>query len=125
MMKRDLAAWDAEIEAEFRRTVASTKAAERKNCGRRLIGSPMAFAVDVYRSTEGRAAYVVAQLIYRRTRVCNSRTVTLPNAELAAFGIERSVKRKALTQLAAAGLIRVERNTAGRTSTITLLWRSS
>ena len=87
---RDPDAWDAEVEAEFQRVVAATKATGRKKRGHRLVGFPFAFLADVCRLTEGRATLVVAALIYRRTRVCSSATVTLPRAELTELGIDRS-----------------------------------
>ena len=62
-------------------------------------------------------------LIYRRTCVCGSRTVTLPGVELAELGVDRSMKHKALAQLEAAGLIRVERAGPGRAARVTLLWK--
>lgn len=46
----------------------------------------------------------VALLIYRRTRVCGSLSMTLPGAELAETGIDRKLKRKALARLEAARL---------------------
>ena len=64
----------------------------------------------------------MALLIYRRTHVCSSLTVTLPKAELAAFGINRSMKQRALKRLAAAGLIRIEPSSPGRATRVTLLW---
>ena len=67
--ERDLAAWDAEIEAEFQRVVAATKAAGRKKRGQRLVGCPFAFLADVCRTTEGRAPLVVAMLSIG-ARVC-------------------------------------------------------
>ena len=54
--ERDLDEWDAEIEAEFQREVAATKAAGRRKKGRRLVAFPLAFLVDVCRLTEGRGA---------------------------------------------------------------------
>ena len=66
---------DAEIEAEFQRVVAATKKAGRKKRGQRRVGFPFAFLADVCRLTKGRATLVMAELIYRRTYVCNSRTV--------------------------------------------------
>ena len=120
--ERDLAAWDAEIEEEFRRVMAATKAAGRKKRGQRWVGLPFAFLADVYRSTDARAPLIVAMLIYRRTCVCKSRTVTLPGAELTEIGIGRETKRRALAQLEAAGLIQVER-TSGHTAQVTLLWK--
>jgi len=49
--ERDLDEWDAEIEAEFQREVAATKAAGRRKKGRRLVAFPLAFLVDVCRLT--------------------------------------------------------------------------
>jgi hypothetical protein len=97
--------------------------AGRKKRGQRLVGIPFAFLADVCRSTNGRAPLVVAMLIYRRTFVCSSRTVTLPGAELAELGICREMKRKALAQLVAADLIRIECSLPGRSAAATLLWR--
>jgi hypothetical protein len=122
--RRDEAEWDAEIVADFQRVVAATRAAGRKKRGRRLVGFPLAFMADVCRSTEGRAPLVVAELIYRRTFVCNSRTVTLPGDELAELGITRPQKYKALARLEAAGIIRIEQTGAGRTVRVTLLWQA-
>ena len=121
--KRNLAEWDAEIEEEFQRVVAATKTAGRKKRGQRLVGSPLAFLADVCRSTKGRAPLVVAMLIYRRTCVCSSRTVTLPGVELAELGIGRETKRRALAELVAADLIRIERMAPGRAAKVTLLWK--
>src|SRR5262245_54234680 len=121
--ERDLAEWDAEIEADFQRAVAATKQVGKRKRGHRHIGFPLAFLADVCRLTEGRATLVVAVLIYRRTKVCNSRTVTLPGHELADLGIDRSVKRKALVVLQEAGLVRVDRQSSGRTIKVTLTWQ--
>jgi len=75
------------------------------------------------RLTEGRAALVLAEIIYRRTCVCRSETVTLPAAELVEVGIDRSQKSRALAKLEAAGLIRIEQARTGQSSRVTLLWR--
>ena len=90
----------------------------------RYIGAPLSFVREVCLLTDGRIALVVALCIYRRTRVCGSRTVTLPTTELAELDIDRRRKREALARLQSAKLIRVK-NTAGRTSRITLTWRPS
>jgi hypothetical protein len=88
----------------------------------RYIGAPLSFLSDVCRLTEGRTTLLVALCIYRRTCVCDSRTVTLPNAELAELGIDWRRKREALARLQSAGLIEVK-STRGRTARITLKWR--
>jgi hypothetical protein len=125
MTERDLDEWDAEIEADFRRAVAATKAGGQRKRGRKLVAFPLAFLADVCRLTEGRTALVVAQLIYRRTHVCRNQTVTLPAGELADLGIIRQRKNEALVQLEAAGLIRIERMASGRAAKVTLTWRPS
>ena len=122
---RDLAAWDAEIEATFFREVAATKRAGRLKRGRKLMGGPVAFWIDVCQRTEGRTALVVAMLIYRRTHVCRSQTVTLPASELAEHGITRRRKNEALATLEAAELVRIEKAPAGRAAKVTLTWRPS
>ena len=99
------------------------KAVQAKR-NQRLVAFPWAYLVDVCRRTRGQAPIAVAALVYRRTHVCKSQTVTLPSAELAELGIDRSKKRRALAQLASAGFIRVEENAPGRTSKVTLLWKA-
>jgi hypothetical protein len=64
----------------------------------------------------------MAALIYRRTVVCGSRTVTLPGAELTELGIDRPQKSRALTLLARAGFIQIEQSKPGKTRRVTLLW---
>jgi hypothetical protein len=120
---RDLAEWDAEIEADFQHVVRASRAARQRKRGRRHVGFPWAFLVDVCRLTEGRTALVVAEIIYRRVHVCRNETVTLPPAELAEVGIDRPQKSRALAKLEAAGLIRIEQGRAGQSSRVTLLWQ--
>ena len=88
----------------------------------RHVGAPLSFVAEVCRRTEGRMVLVVALCIYRRVCVCDSRTVTLPSAELGPLGVNRSRKQAALTQLRNAGLVGVK-NTPGHTTKVTLLWR--
>jgi hypothetical protein len=122
---RSEAEWDAEIEADFRRTVAATKAAGRRKRGGRMVGAPVAFLAEVCRRTKGRAPLAVALLIYRRTVVCGSRTVTVPGAELVELGITRQQKYRGLARLEAAGIIRVEKGETGRAVRVALLWQAS
>jgi hypothetical protein len=122
--RRSEAEWDAEIEADFQRTVAQEGAGGRRKRGLRLVAFPWGFLVDVCRLTEGRAAVIVAEYIYRRTHVCRSRTVTLPGAELAELGINLRLKLRALRSLEAAGLIWIEKVGPGRATSVTLQWPS-
>jgi proline racemase len=89
------------------------------------VAFPLAFLVDVCQRTEGRTALVVAELIYRRTHVCRSQTVTLPAGELAELGIIRQRKNEALAMLETAGLVRIEKRPAGRSAKVTLTWKPS
>jgi hypothetical protein len=121
--KRDLAEWDAEIEAGFQRAVAAVKSAGKRKRGRRHVGAPLDFLIDVCQRTAGRTALIAALYVYRRTHVCRSQTVTLPAGELAELGITRRRKNEALTKLEAAGLIRIKKMAAGRAAKVTLTWR--
>jgi hypothetical protein len=100
----------------------SAKTARRARRSQRLVAFPWAFLVDVCHLTHSRTALAVAVYIYRRTHVCNNQTVTLPGGELAELGIDRSMKRRALAQLKAAGLIRIGGGASGQTAKVTLLW---
>src|SRR5262245_46030666 len=122
MTDRDLGDWDREIEAEFQRVVAAGKRVASGRRGRRHVGFPWAFFVDACRLTKDHTTLIVALYVYRRTRVCNSQTVTLPNNELAELGVDRSRKCKALAKLEAVGLIRTEK-AAGRSTRATLTWQ--
>jgi hypothetical protein len=116
---------DADIEADYQRVVAQTKAAGKAKRGGRHVGFPWAFMLDVCRATHRHpTAALVAILIYRRTIVCKARTVTLPGAELAELGIGRTTKYRALARLEKAGLVRVERGRPGRPLQVTLLWQT-
>ena len=123
--ERDLAEWDTEIEAEFQRVVGATKVAGQRKRGRRHVGFPLEFLIDVCRLTEGRTALVVAEIIYRRTHVWGSPTVTLPTGDLAELGIDRRRKNEALARLEAAGLIRIESMPTGCSAKVTLTWNQS
>jgi hypothetical protein len=50
----------------------------------------------------------------------HNKTVSLPNAQLEAHGIDRRTKRRALQELEAAGLIRIERRSR-KAPVVTLL----
>jgi hypothetical protein len=88
------------------------------------IGAPISFIRDVCLMTAGRADLIVALCIFRRVCVCDSWTVTLPNAELASLDVDRRCKQKALARLQKAELIKVK-NRPGHSAKITLLWRPS
>ena len=60
MAERDLDEWDAEIEADFQRVVRGAKATGQRKRGKKHIGCPLAFAIDVCRLTEGRTTFIIA-----------------------------------------------------------------
>src|SRR5262245_13641883 len=64
---------------------------------------------------------IVLQLLYRRCLLSRSRTVALPNGELAAFGISRYTKYRILAWLQSAGVVAIE-NQNGRAPRVTLHW---
>jgi hypothetical protein len=64
---------------------------------------------------------IVLLLIYRRCVVSRSRTISLPNGELAAFGISRQTKYRLLSWLQRAGIAAVQ-NQNGQASQVTLHW---
>jgi hypothetical protein len=101
---------------------ATTRGKRRPPDATRYIGAPLSFVRDVCRKTDGRTALLVALLIYRRTCVCGSRTVTLPNKELIEVGLNRQRKQEAMARLQSGGLIRVKAK-PGQTAKITLRWR--
>jgi hypothetical protein len=90
----------------------------------RWVGCPWALLVDACRAADrGRTTIaLVALLIYRRTQVCKSQTVTLPTIELRELGISQYQKTRALDVLQAGRLITVKEH-AGRSPRVTLLWK--
>jgi hypothetical protein len=64
---------------------------------------------------------LVLLLLYRRCLVARSRTVTLPNGELAMLGISRWTKYRAFAELVEAGALTVEARN-GRSVQVTLHW---
>jgi DNA-binding transcriptional ArsR family regulator len=65
-------------------------------------------------------ALIVGLCLWRLSGALGNRTVTLGNAELKPFGIDRASKSRALDALEKAGLIRAERK-PGRWPIVTLL----
>jgi DNA-directed RNA polymerase subunit N (RpoN/RPB10) len=118
-----LARWDAEIEADFQRAVATNRAAGKAKRGHRLMGAPWAFWVALRAAKLPWLAVALAIYIYRRTRVTNSNAVTLIGAELDELGINRYQCSRALRRLVAAEVIRIEKRKRGRSRQVTFLLR--
>jgi hypothetical protein len=122
----EFAEWDAEIEADFHRTVAAAKRHGRqKKLQPKYIGCPLGFFTDVCRRTKGRTALVVALCLYRQTIVEGSATVSLGDEWFAELKIDRKGKSEALHALEAAGIVRLHQSGPGKKSGVELIWRPS
>lgn len=77
-------------------------------------------AIRAAKATDGYAMLVWLYLVYR-TRLDGTRSITLGNIALREWGISRSVKARALGQLAAAGFVTVQKRSSRRSPIVTLL----
>ena len=102
--ERDLAEWDAEIEAEFQRTVRGAKAAGKRKGKVPYVRLPLWFASAAAKATNTRKALVWIWLV-RLAFENQSLEFSVPNARLKEFGVGRTTKLRVLRELEAAGLI--------------------
>jgi hypothetical protein len=91
----------------------------RRRCKDTFAMVPLQWAAKMTAATETPKAMVGVWLLYRAWQK-KSPTFDVPNEALAAFGISRKVKYRALEQFEAAGLIKVERRHR-KTLRVTLL----
>ena len=117
--ERDLAEWDAEIEAAFQREVVATKLAGRKKTVEPFVKVPLWWITAATKATNNRKALVCIELLYASWKA-KSLTFPLPNARLQKQGITRETKRRALRDLERGGLIIVERPSR-KTPIVTLI----
>jgi hypothetical protein len=122
MTPAELAEWDAEIEAEYRRVVLATKRASARKQAERYVRCPMEFLVDVCRLTRGRAALMTALCVYRRSMFRSGATPS-PGVELAQLGVGPTEKLRALHSLASVGIIQLHPAGPGQATKVTLSWR--
>jgi hypothetical protein len=120
---RDSAEWDAEIEAEFQRVVAATRAAGKRKRGGRHIGAPWAFVVALREAGMPWAAVAMALYIYRRSRVTGQHTFSLVGSELDEIQLDRKLRSRALLHLKAAGFVCTDKPGAGKSLQVTLVWK--
>jgi hypothetical protein len=80
---------------------------------------PLWWAIEAVKATNTPKAMVWVRLLYVSWRYKN-RTFRLPNSWLKTEGIGRTTKYRALRELEAAGLVRVERQN-GKSPTVTLI----
>jgi hypothetical protein len=85
-----------------------------------FVKVPLWWAEQASAATGTQKAFVWVWLLHLAWKA-RSNTVTVPNGKLEAYGVNRKVKQRALLELEAAGLIKVERQ--GRKSpVVTLLY---
>jgi hypothetical protein len=119
MAARDLTEWDREIEADFQRAVAATRAAgKRKKEGEPFAMVPLRCAEEMAKASKSPAVIICIRLLYLSWRA-KSPTVTLSNRECVHH---RNSKDRVLRNLEAAGLVRVERR-CGHSPRVTILRR--
>jgi hypothetical protein len=100
---------------------ALTRKAPAHRGANTFIGCPMSWLKRVLPAVRSADQLAVALYVYRRTKVCRSRTVSVSNAELQKeLGICRYTKYRTLAWLENAGLIRTE-SRDGRSVKVTLL----
>jgi hypothetical protein len=112
---------DTWVEVEEVATATSRRAKARKALkAERHIGCPRSWLKRVYTTTHGRSDVIVALHLYHWRVVRKSKTVTVTNAELAEYGINRLEKSRSLGRLEKAGLVKVDRRDK-RAPRVTLL----
>jgi hypothetical protein len=114
---RDLAEWDREIEEDFRRVVARTRAKRKKV--EPFVKVPLWWIAQATKATNTGRALVCIELLYAAWKAKRP-TFPLPNGRLAKLGVSPDTKGRALHDLERAGLITVERPPR-RTPMITLM----
>jgi hypothetical protein len=89
--------------------------------GKEYVAFPLAWLARVLPVLRSSDRLAVAMLLYRRCLVQRSKTVGLPNGELAKLGIGRMTKYRVLLLLEEAGAITIETRN-GRSLRVTLHW---
>jgi hypothetical protein len=115
MVERDLAEWDREIEADFRRAVAATRAAGKRKKAEPFAIVPLDWATKAAKAGKSPATIICIRLLYLSWKT-KSRTVILSNRD----GINRGSKDRVLRNLERAKLIQVDRR-SGRSPRVTIL----
>ena len=108
--RRDLDEWDAEIEEDFRRAVAATKAVgRRKKKVEAFVKVPLWWIKIAAKDARSPTTLVLIELLYASWKAKSS-TFPLPNGRLNKLGVSREVKRKVLLNLERRPVILVERH---------------
>jgi hypothetical protein len=101
--------------------VADMAALAPSRPGKNYITCPLMWLNRVRPLVHSADQLMVLMVLYRRCLMGRSRTVTLPNVELAALGISRQTKYRLLAWLQEAGAAAVEMSN-GRAPRVTLHW---
>jgi hypothetical protein len=115
MTEEELAAWDAEIAADYRRARMLTKRSEKE----RFAMVPLAWAADIAKATGDSGAMILLLLAYLAWKE-RGPTFALSNEIATKYGISRWGKYRALARLEKAGKIRIQRR-SGQALSVTLL----
>jgi hypothetical protein len=110
-----------DVDAWAKERLAQLKAAAQPQRKRAepFVKLPLSWAAKAAAATKCPKAIVWVWLIHRAWQTKSS-TVSVPNGALAKLGVSRNVKRKALQQLEAAGLVAINRQSR-KTPSVTLL----
>ena len=115
--------WDDEDEHGFQEAMRAAYQAspeKLKKKRERFVRVPIWWAEQACNATRTPKALVCIWLLYLSWKT-GSKTFALPNGELRKMGISRQTKRRALTALERAGLLKVERLTR-KSVVVTLLF---
>jgi HTH domain len=109
MVERDLAEWDREIEANFQRAIATTRAAgkRKRKTAEPFVKVPLWWIRLATEATRTPKALVAIELL-RASWKAQSTTFALPSGRLKQYGLSRTTIWRALQQLKAAGLVAIE-----------------
>jgi hypothetical protein len=104
--------------------LAGVPSPKKRTNGRRsdgFIGCPVSWLKRVLPAVRGAGQLATALYIYRRTKICRSRTVSISNAELEQeLGVKRWDKYRALVNMEVAGIVKLGGRT-GHAVKVTLL----
>jgi hypothetical protein len=115
----DLWLEDDRLEAAWQQEAALDGMPPRPRKG--WVACPMVWLNCVRQHVRSPNQFFILLVLYRRCYMSRSQTVSLPNSELAAYGISRYAKYRLLRWLQDAGIATAE-NRNGQATRVTLLW---
>ena len=97
---------DLDALRQYSETEDQKMATQTKKARIRYIGSSFEWLKQVLPYIKTRNQLLVALLLYRRMKVCGSKTFSFWNNELEQLGIDRYAKSRVLAKLEQAGIIK-------------------